>query len=183
MHRKNGLSVRRLAIVGGVCVVALLAAGCSSADTADESPSSVVDQDGTASTDPADAAQGSSVEPSGTAKVVVDGRTFDFELTTCLVTEDGEVQLSGPGTEAGSDVGSYFDGEATELGDDSFSEYRIEIGAGGPFESADSFIAVGNSNGGSYALSGGPDSYLVTASAWNENGDDLSEGTVEYECL
>lgn len=179
VERPTGL----LALFGGFCLAAVLLSGCSNAP--DDVPSGEENSGGSAGAhgdDSAEAGQESSGQSAAVATVSVDGRSFDFELRMCSVTGDGEVLLSGLGGEAGSEVPSHLDGDATPLDGDTYGEFRIDIGSDGPFQSSDVFISLGNSLGGSYALSEVGDGYLVTASAWNENGADLGSGTLQFTC-
>lgn len=153
-------------------------AGSTSASSAAEVPS----------TSPAgpSASPGDRTEPApgsgAVAELRVDGRTFTFELTVCAVGPDGETVVGGPGAEAGTGVASYLDGDAVPLDGDLYGEFRVDVGAEGPFSSTDDVVALGSPLGGSISLDDDGDGHLVTASAWDADGADLGEGTLRFTC-
>lgn len=182
-HRKWSSGLR--ALIGCACAAALVLTGCSSGG-ANGDPQPGADSSSTASDQPRNDSSGtktSSSQPSATSAIVsVDGRTFEFDLRTCSVYHDGEVLLAGPGREVGTQVPSHLDGDVSRFGDDTHGEFRIDIGADGPFQSKDVFISLGNSLGGRYSLSEAGDGYLVTASAWDHNGTDLGTAQLRFTC-
>ncbi len=173
------------ALFGGACALALALAGCSagagpagSEQGTENSIADVPDKQEVPVSDGGSATHGAA----GAATVSVSGRNFDFELSLCTVYDSGDVLLGGLGGELGSNVSSYLDGDATPYGNDVSAEFRLDIGADGPFQSTDTFIALGNSIGGTYALSGSNGDYVITADAWDQSGANLGSGTITFTC-
>lgn len=159
----------------------LLLAGCASgtpAQPGDATPDA-------ASTDRADeqastpSNSASTANSRGTATFSVDGRTFDFDLSMCSVYEDGEALISGLGSEVGSDVPSHLDGDSVTFAD---GEFRVDIGADGPFQSSDDFLSIGSSLGGAFSLVEDGNGYLVTGQAWSGANLELGTGTMQFQC-
>lgn len=97
----------------------------------------------------------------------------------CSVYEGGEALLSGHGSEVGSDVASHLDGDSVTFED---GEFRIDIGAEGPFESTDDFLAIGSSLGGDFSLAEEGSGYTVMGQAWSGSSTDLGVGTIQFSC-
>lgn len=175
------LRTKRLAIatvVGSVAIASLLG-GCASG-----SPSPPSETNGTSSENLGEQA-GSQSAPdaatgaSGVATVSVDGRMFEFELSMCSVYEGGEALISGLGSEVGSEVPSYLDGDSVSF---EHGEFRVDIGADGPFQSSDDFLAIGSSLGGNFSVAEDGRGYIVTGQAWSGSNIDLGIGTVQFSC-
>lgn len=110
----------------------------------------------------------------------LDGREFSFDLQFCSVNEQNETQvmLSGPGAESGSDVPGYLDGEASAPS----GGFRVNIGTDKKFQSTDDFVEIGTDQGGTMSLEQDGEGYLITANAWNDQGEDLGTGTLSFTC-
>src|SRR5690554_6576958 len=121
-------------------------------------------------------------EGAGTVVVSIDGRELNFTLTACTMYEDSEVELSGPGGEAGSDVPSHLDGGLMLMDGDALGEFRISIGTDRPFDSTDEFLALGEPTGGGISVAEEADGHLVTARTWDDQGTDLGTGTLHFTC-
>lgn len=160
---------RNLAIAGLVLLAATALTGCGG-----ETNSSTGDNDG--STSPGDSTGNSQ----GSATMSLDDREFSFDLQFCSVVEqdDIEIMLHGPGTEADSDIPGYLDGASESL-DGSF---RVDIGTDKKFQSMDDFIELGTVQGGPMSIESVGKGYLITANAWNDQGDDLGTGTLRFSC-
>lgn len=187
MRRLTGL---RTAVIGGTALVMLLT-GCAGAAEAPApppaEPAAQGDADGAAN-ETGDSANGASDDAApddaagaaaSSATVTIDGREFTFELQTCSVYDSGEALLSGLGGETGAGVPSYLDGDSTSFSD---GEFRIDIGADGPFQSSDDFLSIGSSLGGAFALEETGDGYVVTGHAWGGDELDLGTGTIHFTC-
>lgn len=118
----------------------------------------------------------------GSVQVSVDGREFTFTIKSCARYQDSEIEVSGPGGEAGSDVPSYFDGGLMEMDSTPRGEFRIDIGTDQPFDSTDDFLSIGDSTGGAISVDNDGDDYVVTAASWDAQGTDLGQGTVRITC-
>lgn len=129
-----------------------------------------------------DAADDSAASGEIAATVTVDGREFTIELSTCMIYEH-DVMLSGVATETGGDAVGYLDGDATASGEGISAEFRIDIGATGPFDSMDEFISIGNTAGSEYDMTEDDGDFVITASAWDDQGTDLGVGTIEFRCF
>ncbi|GAA3212929.1 hypothetical protein [Microbacterium terregens] len=165
--------------LGAVALLILALSGCAGAGANTGAPSSA----GEPSDPPrnVDAAQ-SPTARNGEATFSAGGRDFTIDLAVCSVYEAGDVLLGGPANEVGTDATGYLDGDSTVLDSQAYGEFRIDIGADGPLQSTDDFLALGNSLGGAFALSDDGAGYLITASAWNAQGDDLGEATLAFTC-
>lgn len=160
-------------------ITALLLGGCSAQDqqTSSNPDSMTESQSGSGETEAS-----ASDSPAGSATVSAGGREFSFQLTRCLVYEEREVELAGPGAEVGSSVSSYFDGGLMQMGTDALGELRVDIGADGPFQSSDEFIAIGAPTGGDFSVTKTGHDYLATGKSWDNDGTDLGTGTVQFSC-
>ncbi|HWV25974.1 MAG TPA: hypothetical protein VNZ66_02030 [Aeromicrobium sp.] len=116
------------------------------------------------------------------AALSVDGREFTVTLTMCTAQEGGDILLSGPAQENGTDVTGHFDGDASDAGGELDGEFRVDIGATGPYQSTDEFVAFGTSIGGTLTLSKESDRYVLTGSAWNAQGQSLGDGVLTFRC-
>lgn len=116
------------------------------------------------------------------AALSVDGREFSVTLTMCTAQEGGDILLSGPAQEKGTDVTGHFDGDASDAGGELDGEFRVDIGATGPYQSTDEFVAFGTSIGGTLTLSKQADDYVLTGSAWNAQGQSLGDGVLTFRC-
>lgn len=189
--------------LGGIAVLTLLLGGCA-ADATDAPPDSV----GGSDSEPAEAGTPESESPesepastsdspattdqsepagadasAGEATFSIGGREFVVELTTCGVYENGEeVVLGGHAKEVGGAAAGFLDGDLTTLDSQAYGEFRLDIGAGGPFESSDEFLALGDSTGGNLAFSQESDGNVIVANGWNEAGEDLGEGSLAFMC-
>lgn len=177
MLRAGKRTSRLLTAIGGVAIAVLLV-GCASESSTSPEPdeatsSKTTDEQagGPNSSDEADS--------QGVATVSIDGRTFEFDLRMCSVYEGGEALVSGLGSEVGSDVSSHLDGDSVNSDD---GEFRIDIGADGPFQSTDDFLAIGSSLGGSFSLAEEGSGYVVTGQAWSGSSTDLGTGIMEFTC-
>lgn len=180
MLRTENQNFRLLTAIGGV-VIALLLGGCASGTAAppvDTAPDATSNKSADEQIDaPSDS--DSTANAQGAATVSIDGRTFEFDLRMCSVYEGGEALISGLGSEVGSDVPSHLDGDSVTFED---GEFRIDIGAEGPFESSDDFLAIGSSLGGAFSLAEDGDGYLVTGQAWSPSSLELGTGTLQFRC-
>lgn len=174
------MSARLLAAVTGTAAaLALVLSGCASG-----SQNAVVPEqrdDGTAVEVP-DQPQQDTAATQGEATFSAGGRTFTVELSMCAVYDEGDVLLSGPAREVGTDVTGYLDGDVTMLDSEAYAEFRIDVGADAALQSTDEFLALGNSLGGSFAISEQVGGYEIRADAWNASGDDLGEGSLAFSC-
>lgn len=174
-NRKIGIAI------GGFAIAALLLGGCAS-ESSGASSATVTDSTSSESTDAQVHGPRSSdaiTDSRGIATVSIDGRTFEFDLRMCSVYDGGEALVSGPGSEVGSDVASHLDGDSVTFED---GEFRIDIGADGPFQSTDEFLSIGSSLGGSFLLADDGSGYVVTGHAWDRSGTDLGVGTMRFNC-
>lgn len=158
----------------------LVLTGCASAE-ADDGLEAPADVPAGAAEDDLDAEPADDASR-GSATFTVGGREFTVQLRMCAVYDDEDVLLSGPATEAGSGQVGYLDGDATMLGAEPYGEFRIDIGADAPMQSTDDFLSMGNSSGDTFTFESDGDGYVITASAWNANGDDLGLGTLAFTC-
>lgn len=171
---------RRSALIGGALAASLLLVGCGG--SAPQPPSAPeASAPATATEKPDDA---STIENMpGAAQITVAGRTFSFELSTCVIYGE-EVELGGLGGETGVETPSYLDGGVMSMGQQSLGEFRIDIGADGPFQSSDEFIAFGAPTGDSdfvVVLDG--DGYVATGPAWSDQGNDLGLAKMQFSCV
>lgn len=167
--------------IAGVAIATLLA-GCASDPVAPQPEDPVVDTTGDESPNEEPGSGGSSESASdanGVASVEIDGRTFEFDLRMCSVYPSGEALISGLGSEVGSDVPSHLDGDSVTFED---GEFRIDIGADGPFQSTDDFLSIGSSLGGSFSITEDGSGYIAEGQAWNTSGEDLGIGTMRFTC-
>lgn len=170
---------RILPVAGIVLVTSLLLSGCSAAGEQSSEPLGST----TESQPEPDSDAAAPDSQSGTATVSIDGRDFTFQLSRCLIYDESEVELAGPGSENGSSLASYFDGGVMQLGTDALGEFRIDIGADGPFQSSDEFLAVGApTGGGDFSVIKAGNGYLATGKSWDNTGADLGTGTVQFSC-
>lgn len=179
-------------MVGGIALLALLLSGCSptsatgpgetdAGSAASESGAKPPAQSGNddAADDDADAGGAAA----GAATFSVGGREFAVELSTCSVYDDGaEVLLSGRATEVGGDATGFLDGDLTTLDEQAYGEFRIDLGASGPFESMDEFISMGDPTGGDISFEAAGANHVISAKAWNHNGDDLGKASIAFTC-
>lgn len=161
-----------------IASAALLLGGCAVAVPGAEPPREEAGAASPPSVPEGDSAPGAA----GSAKLAVDGREFDVELRLCTVTDDGELLLSGRATETGAGVSGHLDGDASGFPATSHGEFRLDIGADGPFQSSDQFIAWGTAFGGTMSLTEEGDGYVLSAPAWNQDGAELGAGVVRFRC-
>lgn len=127
------------------------------------------------------AQQGEATANEGSALLEVAGRTFTFELRSCMVASDGEILLHGPGVENGSDVHGYFDGDVSVSSVGLSGEFRVDIGADSQFDSSDEFVAMGGM-GEELEITEDGDDYSVVAPAWDQDGTGLGPALVRFRC-
>lgn len=154
--------------------------GCAGGDATGQKSEASIPSEQTSS--PADQQQETDDAATSTAIAVIDGREFSFELTGCTVYQDSEVEISGPGAEVDSDTSSYLDGGAVQIDTDAIGEFRIDIGATGPFQSSEEFLALGAPTGGDFSVVADGDGYVATGNTWDSNGTDLGTGTLHFTC-
>ena len=121
----------------------------------------------------------------GAATFTVGDRVFTVELTLCGMYGDGddaEVVLAGPASENGGDATGFLEGDLLPAGSELNAEFRIDIGADGPQQSTDEFLALGLASGSPVTFSEEGGGYVVRSGAWNENGEDLGEGSLAFSC-
>src|SRR5690554_10471 len=116
--------LQRAPLFSAMLITALVLGGCSAQDQqTSASPDSMTEsQSGSETQDSASDA------PAGSATVSAGGREFSFQLTRCLIYEEREVEIAGPGAEVGSSVSSYFDGGVMQMDTEALGELRIDIG-------------------------------------------------------
>ncbi len=174
------------AVLGGAAALALLLGGCTdeaAPEAADSDQSSTEQSDASDASSESDASEQSAGDSRGEATFSAGDREFTVELTTCGVYDDGgEIVLSGHATEVGGDATGFLDGDLTTLDSQSYGEFRIDIGASGPFESTDEFLALGDPTGGGIAYSEEAHGHVIIAKAWNQDGDDLGEASLIFVC-
>lgn len=159
----------------------LLLSGCTGGG--ESAPGTTGSEPPAASSDAKASAPPAGDASAGEATLSIGGREFTVELTTCGVYDGGgEVVLSGHAVEVGGAVSGFFDGDLTTLDSRVYGEFRLDIGATGPFESSDEFLALGDPVGGEIAFSEEAHGNVITAKAWNEEGDDLGEGSLTFVC-
>lgn len=172
-----------LALVGALATTALLLTGCAAtsspgkgSSTSQGTPSAAPNGHDEA---PAEAATGSA----GTATFTVGDRVFTVELTLCGIYADAtEIVLAGHATESSGGPSGFLEGDLLPFGDEINGEFRIDIGADGPTQSADEFLALGYASGTPVTLEQDGSGYIIRSGAWNENGEDLGAGTLAFAC-
>lgn len=179
-EREDVRAVSLVAFAGASLVAALLLSGCAgSGQTAQGNDDTAPVEQSESSADeqqPDDAAV-------GTATAIIDGREFSFELTGCTLYQESELEISGPGSELGSDTPSYLDGGAMQLDSDPLGEFRIDIGADGPFQSSDDYLAFGApTGGGDLTVVADGEGFLATGKSWSSDAADLGTGTLHFTC-
>ena len=189
------MSPLRAALFGGA-VLPLLLTACAAVPGAQEvppsqqatpTPVSSTDKDTQMSEPPAnDETQAPPVGwAAGAATFTVGDRVFTVELTLCGMYGDGddaEVVLAGPASENGGDATGFLEGDLLPAGSELNAEFRIDIGADGPRQSTDEFLALGLASGSPVTFSEEGGGYVVRSGAWNENGEDLGEGSLAFSC-
>lgn len=173
----NTLTRTLTTLFSGPVLLALFLSGCSTGPEGGADPATAA-QDSAQETDASDQSSG---DTQGEATFSAGGREFTVALTTCGVHGE-EVVLSGHATEVGGDATGFLDGDLTTLDSQSYGEFRIDIGADGPFQSTDDFIALGDPTGGDLSFSEEAHGYVITADAWNTEGDDLGAGSLIFTC-
>ncbi|MGB3375313.1 MAG: hypothetical protein WBA87_09255 [Microbacterium sp.] len=176
LHRPRGGLVAVL--IGCAAATLLVLSACSSGPEVSRTPGQAsAEQPASPQDDPQDAKT-----DAGTVTASIDGRQFTFTLTSCIMYQDSEVELSGPGGEAGSEVPSHLDGGLMQMDADVLGEFRISIGTDQAFDSTDEFLAIGAPTGGDLSVVEEGDGHLVTARTWNDQGTDLGTGTLHFTC-
>lgn len=115
----------------------------------------------------------------GSATVVVDGRTFEFTLRSCVSQADEDLLFSGPGKEEGGSEPSYLDADLTMHEDKFYGGIRIDFGVDQPFKSSDTFIATSDSDP---VVKTSPDGITITAPAYDNTSKQLGEAQVRTDC-
>lgn len=171
---------RRIAAsLAGATVLAVALSGCASASDEPRDEAAAAPGFGT---EPSNGAEPADDGVRGAATFSAGGRTFTVELRMCAVHDGGDVLLSGPARESGTGVTGYLEGDATVLDGDPYGEFRLDVGADGPRQSTDEFVALGNSAGGTLAYATGGAEHVFTATTWDHNGDALGEGSLAFRC-
>ena len=178
--RAEQRTVGLIAADGGVAL-ALMLGGCASEPSAPPPDTASGSSDGGSGGEKAETptSEGAATNSRGVATVSIDGRSFEFDLRTCSVYDSGEANVSGLGSEVGSDVPSHLDGDSATFED---GEFRIDIGADGPFQSTDDFLAIGSSLGGEFSLVEDGDGYVITGQPWSGSDTALGTGTMQFSC-
>ncbi|MFB8386960.1 hypothetical protein ACFC3F_07455 [Microbacterium sp. NPDC055910] len=183
MPRASGRMRGLTALLAGAAASLLMLSGCAgnAEGETESSDAAAAPQSDTAPADQ-DPGQESESTDAGTATVSMGGREFSFTLTLCGVYQDSEVELAGPGGEAGSDQPSFLDGGLMQMDADVLGEFRIHIGTDRPFDSTDEFVALGASTGDGLTVVREGDGYVATGNSWDDQGTDLGTGTVRFTC-
>ena len=167
--------------LGASIVLVLMVVGCAAQPGAQPPPSQPSSAPEGGAVDDASAAPADG--SAGTATFTVDGRAFTVDLTLCGVYGDGpEIALAGAASEDGGDALGHFEGDLVPFGSELNGEFRIDISPDGQARSSDEFLALGYASGVPVTLSEEDDGYVIRSGAWNENGEDLGEGSVQFAC-
>lgn len=176
-------SLLRAALVGCAVVLPFLLIGCGSAAAPGADEGASQKDHGTGADEGDDASSESTNGSAGSATFTVGDRVFTIDLTLCGVYADAtEIVLAGAAkSDDGSAVG-FFEGDLVPFGDELNGEFRIDIGADGPSQSTDEFLALGYASGSAVTLDEEGSGYVVRSGAWNEQGDDLGAGSLAFAC-
>lgn len=168
--------------IGSVAtLVAVGLSGCAGGDKPDGDTTRSPQSGAAAKTNMGAGADGN--QSQGDATFSVGEREFAVELTHCSVYPEGDMLLSGPARESGTDITGYFDGDVFMLDSAPYGEFRVDIGADGPLQSTDDFLALGNITGEELTISETGSGYSITGGTWNSTGDSLGEGNLAFNCF
>lgn len=159
----------RRTLVWTIAAVAM-AAACSGADSGDTSGAETAT--GAASESSADA--GGEANAPGT--ISFGDRTFTFQPSTCVLSEE-DSEVNGPGREEGGDV-VFVDFSGDGAGE---AGIRIELGTDQPFETAEQHVAADRYVSEPLAVT--IDGSSVRASGeFRDEHDDLHDGELSFTC-
>lgn len=119
----------------------------------------------------------------GTAVLTIGDRAFTAQLDLCSVYDSGaEILLAGPASETRGSAHGFLEGDLLQAGAELNGEFRIDIGADAPHQSTNEFLALGYASGTPVTLTAEGEGYIIRSGAWNEKGDSLGEGSLEFSC-
>lgn len=143
------------------------------------SDGAAVDDAKGAAKDTAKKASSGAATVNGSATVVVDGRTFEFALSSCTFQAGEDLLFSGPGKEQGGSEPSFLDADLTMYEGKFTGGVRIDLGVDEPFKSSDSFIATSDSDP---VVKTSAEGVVITAPAYEDTGKQLGEAEVRTDC-
>lgn len=183
LTRFGGRSLSRLALLGGAFLVAGFVMSCAAAPEANETPTPVQETAEESAVGSEETQASPSNGSAGTATFTAGERVFTVELTFCGVYEQGtEILLAGIANEINGDAQGFLEGGLLPAGSALNGEFRIDIGADGPLQTSEEFLALGSPSGSPVTLSEEPEGYLILSGTWNEHGDSLGGGSLAFSC-
>ncbi|MGM7672022.1 hypothetical protein [Microbacterium sp. A93] len=169
---------------GGSLLAVLLLSACSSAPQPADLPETTILEEPAEQSASPDDEEVSDETYAGHATALIAGREFTFQLDLCVMYNEEEVELRGLGGEIDSDVPSFLDGGAMRMDSDPLGEFRIDLGADGPFQSSDEFLSLGAPTGGdiTFTVVKEGNEFVATGKTWGNTGVDHGTGTLRFVC-
>lgn len=108
--------------------------------------------------------------------------TYSAQLQSCAFSGGEDALFHGTAHDESGDAVGYLDGDFGGLDSMPYGEVRLDFGATGQFESADSFIALGDAASSIVVTDFSDDGLIIMGAPWDQDGTSLPVATLRVTC-